>query len=335
MTRGFTTRTTPLHIEGAMTADDLWSRCMAAAKLAMRGKEFSHDDRTDCAADIAARHWAAAVEASAIVSVIADRRVRIGGDGASGGVMYSAKSRQKSKDDRSVVRVATDALRPDHAPSFGTLYGQASNWRRSLERRRVHETEIAARNAADSFGDAVIQDTPEELRSSPEAARDRAADMLGALGLPRLGKCFPMAYRAARQSMGGDVAAELIAKELGTTLTALDMSQSRARKRIPSLATMDKAAHADALHIPTGGVALKPSKTRAEHRSFLDGGDSDWRTRPETEAPVTVRTDRRLIRKHDRRPAWTEGLPPTTAARLAKAAELRRERAAEKGSDDA
>lgn len=307
---------------GDLPVTELWTRCNAAASLAMKGKSYSPEDRAECAAEIAAKHWSAAKLAGATVTTMTPRRIMVGGDGASGAVTYSGKRQAKSIDAPRVEILPTDAIRNDHAPSFGTLYGEARNLRRSLDRRRATEADHAAREAAENFAASiVIADDPEDVRSTPEDARDRAIEMLSALGLPRLGKCFPVAYRAARAAT--ETGADIIARELHTTVPALDMAQSRARKRIPSLNAHGRAAHADALHLPDGGIALKPTRTRTES---ADLGATDWRCKPETVAPVTVRTDRRLIRKNDRKPDWTRGLSATADARLAKAAELRRAR---------
>lgn len=317
---------TPRPIRDDLAAAELWSRCIGAAKLAMRGTGYDHEDRADCAAKLAADAWKVAREADAIVSVLARRTYKTGGDGASGPVIYSQKNAAKSQDDRAGAWVRTDAIRADIAPSFGKLYGQAANYRRGLDRLRIHEAEIAALNAAENFSRSlVIQDIAEPLRSTPDACHEAARDMLGKLGLARLGRAYPMAYRAARAST--EAAADDIATELGyASVDTMTRACDRARTRIASVKTHERAAHADALDILSGGIALKPSRSRTEAADH----ENDWRTKPARVAPVKTRTDKRIIRKHDRKPDWTRDLPKTTDARLAKAAELRRARAAEK-----
>jgi hypothetical protein len=42
---------------GMLTEDELWQRCLSAARLEMRGKDYSYEDRVDCASELWRTTW--------------------------------------------------------------------------------------------------------------------------------------------------------------------------------------------------------------------------------------------------------------------------------------
>jgi hypothetical protein len=130
MSKTFASQKTAAAIEARrIDVSDLQSRCAAAARMALRGQNWSTEDRADCAAELVCRVWADVVESNRIGSRAGQVRSSVkSGDR----VTYSKKNAQKSKD-----TVSTDAritTVPAELATFTRLYGLASNYRRGVER---------------------------------------------------------------------------------------------------------------------------------------------------------------------------------------------------------
>src|SRR5436190_8431288 len=246
--------------------EDLMSRCYAAARLALRGMNYSPEDRSECAASIAARVVAESADTDRLSA-----RAPLGW-------------RRDSEDRRTAVLRMLDWMRraergemqwmltarsdaPVAAVSFGKLSGMAANWRRSLDRQRQRDAEDASERAAtDGFMPRVMQSPGELSGLTRDAAHTAARDALSALGLARLGKVYPLAYAAARGAQLAlltDAPMRAVAAELGYAEDSLRKILTRAGKRIPSAAVLPLDAHLAAIgELDAGGVALKPTRSR-------------------------------------------------------------------------
>lgn len=151
--------------------------------------------------------------------------------------------------------------------SYGKLAGEAANYRRSVEAQRAREQADIAARSVHGFrsGDKLpLGDRPSGL--TPDAAREEAVAMLSALGLPRLGRLFPVVYGACRQGAAlvpvlrqvtdkqgrvldvptGATALEIrpadadaVAAELGLSVAALRKLTQRAPDKIPACSAGD------------------------------------------------------------------------------------------------
>lgn len=291
--------------------DSVTARAFAAAKLSMRGANYSDTERLEFAAYAVARVMedAASWQPDTVHGSAADvlkyvRRMEVRTD-----VLNSAAERV-----------------PAELATFTRLSGMAANYRRGIDRDRARDAEHAATQAASE--DFTPRMGAAELAPvSPRAAQLAAMEALASIGLPRLGRAFPLAYAAVR-----DGNAELCAAELGApNAGAFRVRLNAARKCIPSAKRYSFAEHLNA----TGLLDAGGRSVKGTHAAKLDGPSKALRTRDGATHPappvfpVDARTDRRLIRKRATAPEWTLSLHPATAARLRRAAELRKARAIE------
>lgn len=308
-----------------ITADhwqrELRSRCTAAARLAMTAEQWQPEDRAEAAAAVAAAYFTGdwRMPTCTVCRHAAEHRAAVTDD--YGTVVYGAP--------RCIAHRGTDYRRIVGSvaplPTFAALYGAACNVRRTIARQRardaVHAAELAAR---DAFTPSLPDDAP-EVRGTPWGARRAALDMLRALGLDERTACrkggplWTAAYAAARAAAG--LESDAIAAELELTAAQYRQHLSRAAGRVPSAACLPLSAHAAALGMEDTTPGVKATKTRERSADLAQ----DWRTRPDDAAPVAVTLDAAPVLPATL-PDWTNGLPYATAARLARAAAIRRAR---------
>ena len=316
--RGFTTL--PPHLRPMaswMSPADLASRSRAAAVMAFKGKAYGPEDVADAAA-----HIVAAVTGAAH----AERR------GRPADVLAWMDYAERYP---TLARRYADGV-PHESATMTRLYGLASNLRRTLDRDRVRDAaDIAERDRRGGFhagtpGAAPPSPAPLDAASAHETARD----LLGGLGLARLGKLYPVAYAAARDGHGST--AEEIAAELAMTPGNLRVHLNRSAKKVPSAQLFSPAAHAEALSVdiywtPSGksGAEALPAEDR-----YRAGDRTPNTATTVPAAPVTVRRVKptRKPWTGKRHAAWVEYLTPNTAARLDAAARISRERSAARTS---
>lgn len=341
---------------------ELASRAFAAAKLSMGASGYSHDDRLDCASRIVALILSdAASEGAAPVARCSATYC----DGRSAGVRYVTDDHGASVPVPACTAhatrhaVATGETVPayfrDGRPlaTFGRMTGVASNFRRSLDRRRVAEAKAAATGSGfDAEPTGVAEARTALATISPEAAHAAARDALAALGLPRMGRAYPLAYAALRGTAERDALAELgigtHSASDGAARVAVSKALSKARKAVPSAARWDFAGHLQALHLlDTGGVALKPRQSTretgkgadmdalapsalAEQRSAWDAAENGRELRTSqrnADAALKITHAAPTPVAPGYEPSWTRALPANVDRRLARAVELKRERA--------
>jgi hypothetical protein len=350
-----------------ISAADVQSRCSAAARMVARGKDWSPDDRADIAAEVFLKVWEKArevpkTEAPGIGTVPIYRRTSSVAHGPA--VTYSKYSAQKSLDTVSVPGGRTDALRADLV-AWSYLLGLASNQRRHIERERErdHAESLRAAEVAPDFSPWWVAAPAADVAGTPLGARRTAVTMLRELGLltpvqrhgrtvlvAPTGPVWTLAYAAARAVEDADARGDLdrptVARELGLSADQCKKHLQRAAGLIPASATHvqrtairprgDRSQWAEALNIPEGGVALKPSRSRtvAADIGTRASGPRDY-VRPKDAAEVRTVRSAKVRRKSDAwkigpgyRPLWTRDLAPRTASRLAAAAAYRQERAA-------
>lgn len=243
------------------------------------------------------------------------------------GEMYSPDDRADVAAEllaRLYAETPTPAGLPFELASMTRLIGMASNMRRTLDRDRARDAQDCADRAAAAFspGLAHLQEQ-ERAETGPDAAHGRARDMLSALGLPRLGRAYPVAYTAARSAQGVEL--ETVAAEMGARdADALRLKAWRAVKAIPSLQTHTRTAHADLL-------GLTAEREGATHAAPLEAPE---RYALETAAPVKVRRlpGGRRVWDGKTRASWTEHLTETQRTRLRTAALITRERVARRAA---
>lgn len=328
MSKTFASQKSAAKIEARrIDVSDLQSRCAAAARMALRGQNWSAEDRADCAADLVCRVWADVVESNRIGSRAGQVRSSVkSGDR----VTYTKKSPQKSKD-----TVGTDAritTIPAELATFTRLYGLASNYRRGVERQRDRDMADALLNAerAESFV-PYVEAPASETGGTPWGARRTALELLRTIGLlgeseaPHWGPLWTLAYSAARaiESAEDGIGRAEIAEELELSAETLRQHLSRAVARIPAAGVHTRAQWADALYVPLGGVALKPSRSRtlSADMGTRHNGPRDY-VKPEDHAPVESRRDGRIIRRTDRLSDWGKALKTGTPAQRRTAARL-------------
>jgi len=340
---------------------------MAAARLSLRGAQWSEDDRVECAGAVVA-HLAGTLHAE-----------------RHGRPLDVLRWIDHAERFPLTARRREDAI-PARDASMSRLMGLAANWRRGEERRRDRDQRAEdARRLSESFtplgGDqeedgATVERNgwtvrhAEPLHAEPmakpsngrpsevlayvarmEAIRDRialggprqrAASMLRALGLPAMGASYVGAYAAAVSS--GGVSGDELAAALGASRKTAEKRARRALDSIPSAACLPYLDHADML-----GVTAE--EYRPAHGLSVEG---DWREHDREDActcrpgkdPANGRAVdaaplecpqhaiRRLtIRKRAqwngrKSAAWTDGLPEATRKRLAAAAAISRGRSA-------
>lgn len=350
-------------------------RAMGAARLSLRGKSWSEDDRVECAGHLAAYLTA---ERSNLTGTPRDVLAYI--DWCEAHPL--------------TARMRETAI-PARAATMTRLMGLAANWRRAEERRRATEhrahhervtltglvtvqgaqaetvdTRSAERMTLDIMRRSVVH-AQHAIRRLPSRAErvsayidtamsacenvqdaelDRhhvkARDLLGGLGLPRLGRAYVAAYCASampgaeNRGVSNDERAETaaeIARTLGydPATSTLRSALNRSRKFIPSAETHDYIAHADILGVTEETYTGKPHASKTEHadrthiRSAEVAGvtvECACETAP-LACPVHPLTKREihegLIAPSTRVARWTETLSDSTRDRLSTASDIR------------
>lgn len=338
MQRQRTVSIAPHHVP-TMPYSEAVSRCFAAARTALKGDRWGYAVQLDCAADVLG---------NVLAETLTNPRRGLPADVLAWIAFVercpTSARRYAEGVDRSVM-------------AMGRLVGMAANWRRGYLREVARLKEVGAANVRLTEGSAGPM--AERDAASPDAARTTAVEMLSALGLPRVGKLYPVAYAAAREADG--LSGEEIATELGVKPATLRKQLSRAAytardslthgrapqcdvevigrtgattimpigggQRMPSPAVYSAREHAEVLRVDE----YRPAGKRGQILAWQTGDDANaWRT-AQTDAPVVTRrtTPTREPWNGVTCAWWAEGLPATTAARLAHNAERQRERAAE------
>lgn len=314
-----------------VTPAELASRCAAAVKMSMGSKSYTLEDRRDGAAHL-------------LTHLLRKRT----GKGSAADVLRFLDWCESRPATVRMLAVEDIAHIPAVAYSMTALCHEAANYRRSIDRRRKRDDADAQRQAQRfSTGGKLELERP--TAPTPEAAHETARELLSALGLPRLGRAYPVAYGAARRMLmveaqtvrqgklagkttgramltESDATGEQCAAELGLTHSAYRkaLSAERIARVIPSVTVRSIEAHADALGIETDASPAR--KATATRMAATDIGDraNGWRGKeapmPDA-APVTVRMDPNMIRAAQA-PDWTKDLPAGTRARLAHAAAI-------------
>lgn len=302
----------PMSADGAaMDPAELLSRCTAAARMALGGKQWSPDDRADCAGHI-----------------LLETLSKVDGAGAAESTWHL----------------------PADAASFRRLVNLAANWRRSVEAARRRDDEDAAERGRNDAGeDPALAALLRPVSPTADDAHRAAREMLTALGVPRLGKLYPVAYTAARQYIAREAQTDetgretgraalvtrpadtaAAAAELGMTPAALRKAQSAERiaRNLPSVSYRGAAEHGALLGLEVpASPARKASASRNASATLGDSLRGRETHRKVAPSPISCRMgERREVTP----PAWVETLPRTTAARLETAARMRAERAAAK-----
>ncbi len=343
-----------------ITLDEIESRCASATRLAFKGDRYGTEAIEEAEARLIMSVWEG-IPRHAWTTAQRDHKVRTSLRGEA--VVYAGRNGAKSLD-ANRLEMRRTAVPAFLVPHWSDLYGRACNLRRAYD--RWHATQLAAQGCE---LDAERITTNREgnraqLRTTAQAHRD-ALSMLDALGLRPLrkgdGNLYALAYTAARWPtlFALDVATpgEVIAEELSMTHKGYRDALSRAAKRVPSiqahaeqgpawlaLSETDRRKrgirplYADALGLPIGGVALKPSRSRTMAATANDTG---WRDAQPTDAPlgdatpseehraaaalagcVLIAACTRYGLRPTRAPQWAKGLNANQRARLAKAAAL-------------
>lgn len=319
--------TTQAHLSLDQWARELRSRCTAAARLALMAEQWTPEDRAECSAAICERFLSGYDRQPTCTECRGPAAHAAALTDDYGTVVYGAPRciGHRGTDYRRLVG-STAAL-----PTFSALFGAACNIRRSIGRDRARDAAYAAELAAREAFTPTLPDERPEVRGTPWGARRTALDMLRAWGLDERTACrkggplWTAAYAAARAAAG--LESEAIARELELTDATYRQHLSRAAARVPSVATLPLWAHAAALGLTDTTPGLKATRTRNLSADL----EHDWRTRPDTVAPVTCRTVAAALPAT--RPSWTDGLPYSTGARLSRAAEVKRARAQAKSAE--
>lgn len=339
-----------------LPASEVQSRCSAAARMVARGAEWSPEDRADIAAEVFCKVWRKAKESphSEAPGISSVPTMHLPSSVAHGpAVAYSKYSAQKSKDTVTLSAGRVEAMRADLC-AWSYLLGLAATERRSMERERERDFQESMRAAevAPDFSPFIAAPSA-DVAGNPVQARRSAVEMLRALGMlepikrhgrtvlaaPR-GPVWTLAYAAARavestsaDGERGGLDRETVARELELSADACKKHLQRAAAQIPAGKSghLSRSAWAEALYMPEGGIALKPSRSRTMSTDIgtRATGPRDY-LKPKDQAPVNVRSSARIKRVPTAwergphaRPAWTRDLQPKTANRLAAAARWR------------
>lgn len=321
-------------------------RAYSASRMAMRGDAYSVEDAAECAAMLTAGVVAELPEPP--------RCFLCGGPGRfTYPEHYGAATcyRHAAPLTRRTVGVGMDSgygvLVPERLANFTRLYRLALNYRRALDSQRARDTAAARREAArfttNGAGEAPEHQDPTTADPST-VVHDRARCLLEAIGAPRLGRAYVVAYSAAAVSYGlAETLTQAAAMLTGTveTATAEKRLQRSRLSLTPYIGHHDRSTLADML-----GVTYR--EPHAEHVAPLPESFGQ-RTRPDayrvtTEGyKVPVPGDRfpnvspdRATRPHEpysvrtvepnpstEPAAWTRTLTASGRARLAKTAALR------------
>lgn len=301
----------------AMT--DLLSRCRAAARLNMRGDNYSDAERDDCTAKVLS---------DVLTHREAAPRCYCGGPAASrfrqtgpaAGMIpdtYGPVCVRHARTVPAARRILPREYQVSEV-SFTTLSGMASNYRRTIDRDRKREKDESKRNAesvrfSPDLASVVIDGDSGRLRFlTADQSATLAREMLDAVGVRPLRKgdlnAYVLAYVAARAStlLALDVPnpAERAGAEIGLTEQQVKDATRRAGKRIvppgrpvpssPKVGT-GKAARigrnpariewTDLLHLPDTSRAVKASKSRTDSANIGERA-AGWRTAPDVDAPI-------------------------------------------------
>jgi DNA-binding CsgD family transcriptional regulator len=291
---------------GMATLDDALSRCRAAARLTLTGDQWDAEHAADCTSHLVMH------------------------------VLESGSVRQT----RQGPMVPLDSLQHTR------LLNLASNWRRTQERDAMRDQEHAAVTArATGLVGHVEADLSALRAGSKRAAVERAVTLMQNARMPlKWGPDFTLAYTLARTVTDGLESRE-VAAELGLTAATQKQHVSRALKRYggkvaqvaAKLDLDDRAAMAAlayTLAMPDGGTA----NTEAAPLNASTRDMAGLRVKPAQVAPVRERSNRRETGAPRKRPAqWAQELErtrPRAAARLAMAAQVKRERASKRTAEE-
>lgn len=300
--------------DGRLTVAELRSRAYAAARLAMRSRQWGPEHYADAA--------------SYVVEAVLRRTNWTGTrHGRPRDVLAWITFCERWPMEAARRERANTGTVPMAAATGLVLYHLATDARIHMERDtgRTEQAITAAFTA-----EVVAADTDSQLRrrrdllATPRKARLTAVHMLADLDLSTAwGPLLTVAYTAARAPWKQDTATgELapisgddIASELDLTHTAYRKHMSRGRKALAENVTSE-GWMAASLHLidPLAGSG-------ATHAASLE---SDWRT---DRAPMPVETRRVKPRPRKTPAAWTRDLPASTAHRLHAAAVARQARA--------
>lgn len=353
----------------AITAGDLTTlQRMARAAAYQANRHASDDERAECAAHLVSAIIADGYQANRPCQCGGPAIHRVTLTGPAAGMLPALHLCIRcARGVRAARRLADPAMA---LPSYSTLYGMASNWRRTDVRRRERDHKFG--QSADMVRPAIID--PDEERDALNRYRsaDRASAILDQLGADPTGPLFPVAYAAVRRYVEHapdgngvlvrDADQETAAQELGMSTSALKNLHKSARivAAIPSaeLSAFTVRDHAGAVTaVPDHAVTTKT--TRGANLGWTLSGSMGLREGIDQEehAPITVDrlnpTDTVLKRRaaQTRIPAWvaTDGfpsadkpgewtriplLPAVTAARLEQGVRVKRERATARTTEE-
>lgn len=322
------------------STETVLSRCTAAASLAMRGERYSAEDRLDCASKLLERMWADARTPHGLDRA-ACTMTRLSGMAAN---YRRGLDRLREVEARAA---AVDAFRPAIAPDVLDTTTEADAWTVRAATPRHAEPMKPTGRPADVLR---YLDRVERIRDHATAwpaywtnyLRDaspvtvelggvhrRAQDMLAAIGLPRLGKLYPVAYVAARTASGVDVATA--AAEVGMKPDAMRQYTGRALKRVtfPPLPA-DALTAADALGVTAerDGAPETAAPLEEGHAPACAECKADPMRCTAHPLKVTRLSGGRRLWDGKTAADWTGDLHPTTRRRLHTAATLNRARMA-------
>lgn len=334
------------------STETVLSRCTAAASLAMRGENYSTEDRLDCASKLLERLWSDARTPHGL-----DRAdctmTRLSG--------MAANYRRGLDRLREVERraAASDAFRPAIAPSVEDHSVEGDPW--TVHAATPRHAEPMSQPHGSPADVLRYLDTVETIRDRCTAwpaswspmlretaattvalggAHQRAQDMLAAIGLPRLGKLYPVAYMAARTASG--VPVETASAELGysspdTARVILNRRLKAARKvtAFPPIPAPLETAHRVGLTAERDGsleTAAPMVETTAPHG--CDGCKADPMACEDHRVRVVKIPGGRKVWNGTAAADWTADLHPTTRRRLHTAAMLNRARVAKRAEGE-
>lgn len=148
---------------------------------------------------------------------------------------------------RPIIRRSTDFIAPAAADS-GRFYGWACNVRRTVDRDRKRAVETASLEDASPADYRTAEELGEATVYTPDTAGAHAhtRDILGRLGVHRLGRYYPLVYSIVRESQGltpEEARGELVIPgkrddagtvAYGPTPAAARKSEQRQRERLVS-----------------------------------------------------------------------------------------------------
>lgn len=321
--------------------DEIERRCDGAVRLAFRGADRGHLAHDEARAQLVMEVWEGMPKHAMYA---AERRQPTSLTGKS--PTYSKKRAAKSKDAIEGMQVRASFPR-ECVPDFSKLVSRAYDLRKAYDRRRAYEN-AAAPVEFDAFQEDAYENAGRTHGVTMRQARRMALAMLDDLGyrplrrgdLPlyvlayssaRYATLHGLGYRANGEHGDAPTIGEQLAGELDLKPAAYRKALQRAvermpRTELPARADDDEWPYVHRTHLrhryvvaldlaDTGGVALKPSRSRVVASEL----ERDPRTKLDTDAPITERTGEPQTAVQ---PSWTQTLTRTQAARLERLAEL-------------